>query len=493
MYLLGYDCGTSLIKATLLDAESGIQAASATAPAVEMQIRSLKPGWAEQSPEMWWDNLKNATAELLSNSQIDPSQIKAIGITYQMHGLVAVDKQLVPLRDSIIWCDSRSVDIGNRAFEGIGQKRCLQNLLNSPGNFTASKLKWVKDNEPEIYSRIYKAMLPGDYIAMKLTGEAYTTESGLSEMILWDFQKDRAAQSVLDYYGIDKELLPEALPTFSMQGKLSGSAAAELGLAAGTKVCYRAGDQPNNAFSLNVLRPGEIAATAGTSGVVYGVSDTPAYDRQSRVNSFVHVNHQHSRPRYGVLLCINGAGILNSWVKNNIASGIDYAQIDKYASEIPAGSEGLSIIPFGNGAERILGNSWPDGAIRGINFHVHSQSHIFRAAQEGIAFAMNYGLSIMKNMNLKPQTIKAGNANMFRSPVFCEAFSNVTGVTLELYNTDGSQGAARAAGIGLGIYKNFEEAFQGLECTKRIEPDQKLKQTYSEAYEKWIEILNKEE
>ncbi|OXU15544.1 xylulokinase [Sedimentisphaera salicampi] len=493
MYLLGYDCGTSSIKATLLDAESGMPAASSTAPSCEMQIRSLKSGWAEQPPEMWWDNLKKATADLLSKAEIESPDIKAIGITYQMHGLVIVDKQLAPLRDSIIWCDSRAVEIGSRAFEELGQEMCLQNLLNSPGNFTASKLKWVKDNEPEIYSRIYKAMLPGDYIAMKLTGEIFTTESGLSEMILWNFQKGGLAESVLNYYGIDEGLLPDALPAFSQQGELTNAAAAELGLTAGTKVCYRAGDQPNNAFSLNVLRPGEIAATAGTSGVVYGVSDAPAYDEQSRVNSFVHVSHQHSRPRYGVLLCINGAGILNSWVKNNIASGMDYAQLDKLASEIPAGSEGLSIIPFGNGAERILGNSWPGGAISGINFNVHSQLHIFRAAQEGIAFAMNYGLSIMKNMNVRPQKIKAGNANMFLSPVFCEAFSNVTGAALELYNTDGSQGAARAAGIGLGIYKGFDEAFEGLECTKRIEPDQKLIQTYNEAYEKWTETLNKEE
>ncbi|AQT69138.1 Xylulose kinase [Anaerohalosphaera lusitana] len=491
MYLLGYDCGTSSIKVTLLDAGSGVPVASATAPSNEMRIRSPKPGYAEQPPNSWWENLKIATTEILSISQVDPSQIRAIGITYQMHGLVLVDKQLEPLRDSIIWCDSRAVEIGSNAFEQLGPDTCLNDLLNSPGNFTASKLKWVKDNEPDIYRKVHKAMLPGDYIAMKLTGQVFTTESGLSEMILWNFRKNCLAQSVLDHYEIDKDILPEAIPTFSDQGELTSSAAQELGLAAGTKVCYRAGDQPNNALSLNVLGPGEIAATAGTSGVVYGVTDVPSHDPQSRVNSFVHVTHKPDSPRYGVLLCVNGTGIQNNWLKNNVAPDLDYAQMNEQAADIPPGSEGLVTIPFGNGAERILANTCPGGSITGIDFNVHSRPHLFRSAQEGIAFALNYGLSIMKNMNVKPQKIRAGNANMFLSPVFRQAFCNITGTTVELYNTDGSQGAARAAGIGAGIYADFYEAFEGLKCTATIEPDQALKQPYKDAYEKWIEILNR--
>ncbi len=492
MYLLGYDCGTSSVKAALLEADTGFVVSTATFPAQEMKITSINPGWAEQDPQMWWQSLKAATGKLLSESGVDAGDIKAIGITYQMHGLVVVDKKCQPLRESIIWCDSRAVDIGVTAFEQIGTEKCLQRLLNSPGNFTASKLKWVKDNEPEIYRRIYKAMLPGDYIAMKLTGDIFTTPSGLSEMILWDFQRNRQADFVLDYFGIEESLLPETVPTFSIQGELTTDAAKELGLSAGTKVCYRAGDQPNNALSLNVLQPGEIAATAGTSGVVYGVSDTPSWDSQSRVNSFVHVSHTDKQPRYGVLLCVNGTGILNSWLKNNVAFDINYSRMNEFASEIAVGCDGLSIIPFGNGAERILANREASANINGINFNKHTRQHLLRAAQEGIAFALNYGLSIMKDMAVDVNKVRAGYSNMFLSPVFGEAFSNITGAVVELYNTGGSQGAARGAGIGAGIYSNLDEAFQGLKCTAKIEPNKKLQQPYKIAYEKWIDVLRRQ-
>ncbi|NIA16785.1 MAG: carbohydrate kinase [Planctomycetes bacterium] len=492
MYLIGYDAGSSSIKATLLDAESGEVVASGTAPKEEMEIIAPYPGWAQQEPELWWQHLKTATAEMMSQAKIDPADIKAIGISYQMHGLVLVDKDKKPLRQAIIWCDSRAVEIGNEAAQKIGHDKCFQRLLNFPGNFTASKLRWVRENEPQIYSRIYKVMLPGDYIAMKMTGEIVTTVPGLSEAILWDFQQRKIADIVLDCYDIDSELFAPAVETFSVQGELTASAAAELGLRAGIKIAYRAGDQPNNAFSLNVLDPGQIAATAGTSGVVCGIAEEPNYDAKSRVNTFVHVNNTMEKPRLAVLLCLNGAGILNSWLKHNIAGTVDYDTMNKLAAKTPIDCDGLVVLPYGNGAERPLANRDIGASVHGLRFNTHNGAHLLRAGQQGIVFALNYGLEIMKDMGVKISTVRAGGANMFLSPLFCEAFANVTDSVVQLYNTDGSQGAARGAGIGAGLYRDFAQAFDGLKSIRTIEPDPKVRSEYLGAYEKWLDILNRQ-
>ena len=396
-----------------------------------------------------------------------------------MHGLVCVDKDLKPLRPSIIWCDSRAVKIGDKAFEELGEKYCLKNFLNSPGNFTASKLRWVKKNEPDIYKNIYKIMLPGDYIAMKLTGEPATTISGLSEGIMWNFKKEKIATDLLKYYGIDEELLSPLVPTFGEQGRLSPAAATELKLKAGIPVSYRAGDQPNNAFSLNVSQPGEVAATAGTSGVVYGIIDKPNYDPKSRVNTFVHVNHSKKDPRYGVLLCVNGTGILNSWLRKNFFSDSSYDQINKEASLAPAGSDELLIYPFGNGAERVLENKDLGAVMKVLQFNRHNRGHIARASQEGIVFALHYGVEVMKEMGMEIKTVRAGHANMFLSDVFSSVFVNTIGCDLELYNTDGATGAARGAGIGAGVYKNVAEAYSSMEKIKSYSPVKEEQEIYS--------------
>ena len=484
MYLLGYDIGSSSVKASLVDAQSGRCVASAFYPKSEAPIMAVKPGWAEQDPASWWENLKLATADIMAASGADAKDVKAIGISYQMHGLVCVDKDQNVLRPSIIWCDSRAVPYGQKAFDSLGHENCLSHLLNSPGNFTASKLAWVKENEPELYEKIYKIMLPGDYIAMKLSGEICTTVSGLSEGMLWDFAENAPAKMLMDYYGFDMSLLPEIRPTFSEQGRVSAAAAAELGLAEGTPITYRGGDQPNNALSLNVFNPGEIASTAGTSGVVYGVLGDVNYDPKSRVNTFAHVNHTADQTRLGVLLCINGTGILNSWMKRNVApEGISYADMNDVAAQAPIGSAGVSILPFGNGAERMLENQEVGSSIHGVNFNVHNKSHLLRAAQEGIVFSFKYGIEIMEQMGMNVNKIHAGHANMFLSPIFRETLAGVTGAVIDLYDTDGSVGAAKGAGMGAGIYKDNKEAFSTLEKLAVIEPANA--QEYAEAYELW--------
>ena len=489
---MGYDLGSSSVKATLMDADTGKVLASATSPDKELEIIAKEIGWAEQHPGTWWEHIVKATKQIRAEVDFDAGDVAAIGISYQMHGLVCVDAEGQVLRPSIIWCDSRAVEIGEKAARDIGPDKCLKQLFNLPGNFTASKLKWVKENEPDLYAKIHKIMLPGDYIAMRMTGQIRTTPSGLSEGIMWDFKSDELAEFVLDNYGISTDLIADTVGTFSVQGELTKAAADELGLAAGIKISYRGGDQPNNAFSLNVLEPGEIAVTAGTSGVVYGVGDKKNYDPKSRVNVFVHVNHDKNAPRYGVLLCLNGTGILNSWLKHNfVGEGLDYPEMNELAAQAPVGSDGLVILPYGNGAERTLENKNIGASVHGWNFNVHKRAHFLRAAQEGIVFALNYGLGIMRDMGIELKTVKAGNANMFLSPLFAEAFATVTGAGIELYNTDGSQGAARGAGIGAGIYKGPTDAFIGLEPVKTIKPNPKLASAYQDAYKKWEEVLKR--
>ncbi len=488
IYLLGLDIGSSSVKASAVNAETGTSIGSAMSPEKEMEMISVESGWAEQHPHMWWEHTVKAVRKAIADNSIRAENIKAIGISYQMHGLVAVDKNRQVLRPSIIWCDSRAAEIGKKAFHDLGEEYCLKHFLNSPGNFTASKLKWVRENEPEIYQKIDKIMLPGDYIAMKLTGRICTTVSGLSEGILWDHLNDKLATKLLDYYGISGDLIPEPLASFDLHGELTSPAAGELGIQPGTKVSYRAGDQPNNALSLNVLNPGEVAATAGTSGVVYGITDQPDYDPKSRVNSFAHVNHSASTPRYGVLLCVNGTGILNSWLKRILSNTdeVSYDRMNQLAVKAPIGADGLTIFPFGNGAERILENRNTGAQLRGLDFNRHDTTHLLRAGQEGIVFALNYGFDIMKEMGMNMETVRAGHSNMFLSPLFREAFVNVTGTTLELYNTDGSQGAARGAGLGAGIYQNYDEAFQGLEVKEITEPEPDKAAAYTDAYSNWL-------
>jgi xylulokinase len=487
MLLLGIDVGTSSIKVSVVDAATQVCIASAQYPETESGITAHQSGWAEQSPEMWWLHVQEAIFKANATQKYDPKEIGAVGIAYQMHGLVLVDQQQKVLRDSIIWCDSRAVTIGDKAFHDIGEEKCLSHLLNSPGNFTASKLAWVKANEPAVYAKIDKVLLPGDFIAMKLTGSCTTSISALSEGIFWDFKNNELSKDVLNYYGFDKSFFPEIKDVFSTHGLLKKEIADALSLKENIPVAYKAGDQPNNALSLNVLQPGEVAATAGTSGVIYGVSDALAFDLQSRVNTFAHVNYTNSQKHLGVLLCINGTGILNSWVKAVAGTNLTYKQMDEAAAGVNAGSDGLNILPFGNGAERMLNNKTIQAHIQNIDLNKHTPAHIFRAAQEGIAFAFRYGLDIMRSNGMNPTVIRAGKANMFFSSVFTNAFVNATNVPVELYNCDGSVGAAIGAGLGAKIYCSEKEAFANFKSLQLIEPTQHKE--YDALYGSWKEIL----
>ncbi len=488
MFLLGIDLGTSSVKVSVVDAQSQECIASAVYPETESEIISLNAGWAEQSPDQWWENVKQAILKCHANGNYDPLDIAAIGIAYQMHGLVLVDKDQHVLRNSIIWCDSRAVEIGDNAFHEIGEEACLSHLLNSPGNFTASKLAWVKENEPSVYANIDKAMLPGDFIAMKMTGDCTTTISALSEGVFWDFKQNKISDAIINYFGFDHAIFPSLRPLFAPHGYLKDTVAARLSLKTGIPVSYKAGDQPNNALSLNVLKPGEVATTAGTSGVIYGVCDELNYDQQSRINSFAHVNHETGKKRIGVLLCINGTGIFNRWMKNIVGPNLTYPGLNEAASKIPIGAEGLIALPFGNGAERMLNNKIIGSHLHNIDFNIHTPAHMVRAVQEGIAFSFRYGLDIMRENGINPTVVRAGKTKLFLSNVFTQSFANVNNVAVEFYEGDGSFGAAVGAGIGAGIYKNAETALQNRKPVGVVTPADTKK--YDELYKQWKERLN---
>jgi xylulokinase len=489
MYLLGYDLGSSSIKAALVDTATGRTVGTAQHPDREMHIHAPQPDWAEQDPTDWWEAVGAATQKLLDKTHVAPADISAIGVAYQMHGLVAVDKNGEVLRPAIIWCDSRAVNIGNQAFEALGAGFCLKNYLNSPGNFTASKLRWVRENEPAIFDKIDKIMLPGDYIAYRLTGEICTTATGLSEGIFWDFEQNGLAEKLLAHYEIPTSMLPRVVPVFAQQGKTTAEAAAALGLRAGIPVGYRAGDQPNNALALNVLRPGEVAATGGTSGVVYAVSERPVYDPQQRVNGFAHVNYTPENPLTGVLLCINGAGIQYSWMRQHLGDNtLTYNQMEEMASGVAIGAEGLSILPFGNGAERMLANRTLGARVSGLDFNRHERRHFYRAALEGVAFAFVYGIEAMREMGIPIRKLRVGNDNLFQSRIFSDTIATLVGAEIEVCATTGAVGAAKAAGVAAGIFDSVEEAMQGGEVVGRFEPKSAV-EAYQAAYQQWSGLL----
>lgn len=489
MYFLGIDLGSSSIKLSVFDAEQEKSLAAVSEPKTEMAMEAPEQGWAEQDPNQWWENFKAALLRLQTECNIELQKITGVGVAYQMHGLVLTDENLNPIRPAIIWCDSRAAAIGDQAFEEIGAEKCHDLILGSPGNFTASKLKWVKENEPENYEKSKFMMLPGDYIAAKLSGKAQISKSGLSEAALWNFKENRLAHEILDHFEIDTKIVPEIVSNFGEQAQISATIAKSLGLNENVKITYRAGDQPNNALSLNVLEPGEIATTAGTSAVIYTVSDNHAFDKDNRINTFLHVNNQEKENRNGVMVCINGSGILYQWLRNTLSAGSDkpvsYELLNELAAVAKPGSDGLLFYPFGNGVERIFQNKKATSGIQNLNFNIHKTPQLIRAACEGIVFAMYYGFEIMKEVGASGTKVRAGRDNLFLSPVFREIFVNTTNTTLELYNTNGADGAARGAAYGYGHFKTLKEAFKSLECLEQIKPDTELVAAYKNIYTNW--------
>ncbi len=475
---LGIDIGTSSIKAALLDAEGGRQLASASSPDTELAILAPEPGFAEQDPDVWWEHVQNAVCLLPEDLR---ARVLGIGIGYQMHGLVLVDDGHRPTRDAIIWCDSRAASIGDRAADALGDY-WMGNLLNSPGNFTASKLRWVIENEPDTIARSRWAMLPGDYIALRLTGRPLTSNSGLSEMALWDFAAGDRSHRLLEQFEIPDGMIPEAVPTCGPQGRLRPDMAAALGLPESVEVTFRAGDQPTNALALGVMEPGEVAATAGTSGVIYSVTADAFADPLQRVNTFLHVNRSSREAANGVLCCVNGCGSLMNWIRNKLFDADrSYDDLNELAQTAPLGADGLLVHPFGNGAERILGNVNLGAHVSHLDFTRHTSAHLCRAAQESVAFALFYGIEALP----RPSLIRASKANLFLSALFSQTVADLTGAVVEIHDTQTVYGAAWGAAMGAGAAD--APTFAGV--AQRYEPDPASARALAQTYGDWKERL----
>ncbi|MCC6410776.1 MAG: carbohydrate kinase [Saprospiraceae bacterium] len=476
--LLGLDLGSSSIKACLVDVDTRKVLASAQSPENEMVIHAPQPGWAEQDPEEWWKHTVLAIRNVLAACGRQASDVKAVGIGYQMHGLVVLDKQGKVLRPSIIWCDSRAVDVGDDIYRALGENYCREHLLNAPGNFTASKLHWVDIYESEVYEKTAVFMLPGDYLAYRLTGLAGTTQSGLSEGILWDFKNHALPEKMLSLLGINPDIIPIIFPTFGIQGLVTKTAATETGLPEGIPITYRAGDQPNNAWAMRALEPGDMAGNGGTSGVVYAVSDQLRADPLNRVNNFAHVNHSAQDPRIGVLLCINGAGSMYRWLRRETGTE-DYPVLENMAAKVPAGADGLRVLPFGNGVERMLQNRPCGARVLGLDVNRHSRAHLLRAGLEGIACAFRYGVDIMRENGLEPRVLRVGPDNLFRSAVFSQSIADLCKVRIDVVAGNGAWGAAVGAGYGAYIYHSHQEALGEVKAEKTYEPQDDSEALYS--------------
>ena len=486
MIAIGFDIGSSFVKAALVEVETGKPIARARVPEVEIPMEAQQLGWAEQHPNLWWQYLCEATQKLLTETDINPEQISSIGISYQMHGLVLVDRDLNPLRKSIIWCDSRATSYGEKAFEKLGKGYCKDHLLNSPGNFTASKLAWVIENEPELYQKAYKLMLPGDFLAAKLSGIPQTTITGLSEGIFWDFKNDQASQALFDHYQIDQSLVPEVVDNFTVQATVSNAGAQATGLKEGPPITYRAGDQPNNAYTLGARKAGDVVATGGTSGVVYALTDQLSGNELTKVNTFAHVNYQPQQKMFGKLLNLNGAGIQYRWL-HQLMGEVGYEKLNEMAQQAPIGSNGLQVFPFGNGAERMLDNKIVNGHISNINFNIHDNNHMVRATLEGIAFAMIYGIEILKNDGVDIENLKVGNDNLFLSDVFSKTIADTLGISIQMLEATGAEGAAKASISNPHQTQNNDN----INITKTIKPNPKLQVESIASFEKWkTQLLN---
>ncbi len=478
---LGIDIGSSSVKVALIDRE-GRAIAEVREPSQEMPMKSLQAGWAEQDPEMWWQYTCEAIEKI--TSQLETSDILSIGLAHQMHGLVLVDQQGNLLRDAIIWCDSRAVPYGSLLADHIGTKQCLDSMLNLPGNFTASKLAWIREHEPDIYKKIACVMLPGDYICYRLTGELSTTAGNLSEGCFWDFKGHRLSPKILEALGLSIDHFPAILQCMDNHGVTRGQIDIN-GLPDEIPVCYKAGDQPNNAYALGVTEPGQVAGTGGTSGVIYAVTDKLVADPSQAVNSFAHFNHSSKTSRIGILLCINSVGILYAWMRRMLGD-LSYGHMEELASRAPVGSDGLAIIPFGNGAERMLGNQPSSASIHGIQLNRHDQSHLIRAALEGLAFSYAHGIEKMRALGVEIHHFRVGNDNLFQSEIFAQSLADLSQCEIEVIECSGAVGAARGGAHGGGHQLAIQDQ---IHFTYSPRP---LSDSLSEAYQQWSDILQKQ-
>jgi len=487
-YLLGIDIGTSGTKALLINAsKDGEVVASRTKT---YPLYTPKPQWAEQEPEDWWQATIAAVRDIISESGVDPKQIKGVGLSGQMHGSVFLDAANSVLRPAILWCDQRTQAECDWITDAVGREKVVE-LISNPvlTGFTAGKIIWLRNNEPEVYRQVRKVLLPKDYIRLMLTGEFATEVSDASGTALFNVTKRDWAYEMLDAIDIPKDWMPKAFESPEVSGRVNAEAAALTGLAVGTPVVGGGGDQAAGAVGNGIVEPGIISSTVGTSGVVFAFADKPVVDPKLRVHTFCHA----VPGKWHVMGVMLSAGGSLRWYRDTFAdaeaSVAEVLNRDPYdimseeAAGVPAGSEGLIFLPYLTG-ER---TPYPDPNARGVFFGVTLRSdraHFVRSVLEGVAYGLKDSFGILSEMNVPITQVRASGGGA-RSDVWRQIQADVSGYDHVTINIDEGPalGVALLAGVGTGIYPSVEQACRSvIKVVNTTSADPKTKTEYDKFY-----------
>jgi xylulokinase len=448
---LGIDIGTGGSRALLIDQKGAVRAGF-TAPHEEMRME--RPLWAEQRPENWWDAAVLAIRGVLAESGVSGSQIKGIGLSGQMHGLVMLDGAGAVIRPSLIWCDQRSQKQVDDIHAKLGRENILRYIANPVlTGFTLPKLLWVRDNEPHHFARMRHMLLPKDYVRFCLTGELATEVSDASGTALFDVVKRRWSFEMVDGLGLDRAILPKCYESSEVTGKITQCVAELTGLAAGTPVVGGGGDQAASAVGNGIVEPGIVSCTLGTSGVVFAHMDQVAYDPAGRVHTFCHA----VRDKWHVMGVTQGAGLSLQWFRNQLAPGMDYGALTKEAEQSPAGAQGLFWLPYLMGERTPHLDATARGGWIGLT-NSHRRTDLIRAVIEGVSYSQRDCLDIVAGLGVPLSSVRASGGGA-KSVFWRQLLADILGkrvVTLE--TQEGSAyGAALLAMAGTGEYGSVAE------------------------------------
>jgi xylulokinase len=482
-YFIGIDSSTTATKAILVDENGAVVAVSAH----EYPYDTPRPLWSEQHPSLWWDASIKSIRQVLADSGIDPAAVKGIGLTGQMHGLVLLDEDGEVLRPALLWNDQRT----GAECDEIRDKLGKHNLVQITGNdaltgFTAPKILWVKNNEPDIYAKVKQILLPKDYVRFKLTGEYGTDRAGGAGTLLFNVKNRTWSDEVVQALGIDPAWLPPTYEGPEVTGYVSEAAAEATGLKAGTPVVGGGGDQAAQAVGVGAVAPGIIALTLGTSGVVFASAAEPFIEPEGRLHAFCHAvpNRWHMM---GVML--SAAGSLR-WYRDTVAPDVDFDDLLAPAADVAPGSEGLLFLPYLTGERTPHPDPLARGAFVGLTVR-HTQPHLTRAVIEGVAFGLRDSFELMKSaglVDIKQVRVSGGGA---KSPLWRQILADVLNVELVTINTTegAAYGAALLAGVGAGVWPDVDTACEAcVELTGSTAPNPDTVAKYELVYAQYREL-----
>ena len=487
-YMMGIDVGTTGTRAVIVRPDGHVVGA---ATGDHQPMRMLRPGWAEQDPEDWWQAALVAIRRALSEARLKGSEVAAVGFTGQMHGVVLLDKALTVLRPALIWCDQRSQPQCEWITQKTGRERLIQYVSNPAlTGFSAPKLLWVRDNEPQVFERAAHFLLPKDFVRFRMTGEFASDVSDASGTLLFDVTNRRWSREMLAALEIDSALLPRVFESPEITGEITQETAVLTGLTAGTPVAAGAGDQAASAVGNGIVLPGLTSATLGTSGVIFSYTESPKLDPRGRIHTFCHA----VPGKWHVMGVTQGAGLSLRWFRDQFApsetwyarntDADPYELLIRQAERVPAGCDGLLWLPY------LMGERTPhlDAQARGMWFGLtaaHTRAHLIRSILEGVAFSLRDSLEIFKEIEIPVEQIRASGGGS-RSFLWRQIQADIFGKELvTLRTSEGSAlGAALLAGVGARIYASVEESARyAIEVKERMAPCADNVRVYDQYYQ----------